>query len=156
MPKIYQLTNNSWIIRAGVDDSGLLFKKLEGYLFLSATKRIEFNSMNDVSKRFGKLQEEIRENKDTQLSIISGFPVRHDNITVISEDPPLYTKGTDLIFAAGYWCEKCATGWNLSFCPKQKTTQKPDVIGPFKNRLEAMNKMNSLNNMKVIESRHGQ
>ena len=106
MPKIYQLTNNSWILRAGVDDSGLLFKNSEGYLFLNTTKRIVFKSMDEINKRFGKLQEEIRDNKDTKLSSIAGFPVRHDNITVVSEDPALYTKGTDLVFAAGYWCIK--------------------------------------------------
>ena len=155
MSKIYQLTNNSWILKSSVDDSGLLFKRINGYLFLNTTKRIEFKSIDEVTKRFGKLQEEIRENKDTQLSLITGFPVRHDNITILSEEPALYTKGTDLVFAAGYWCIKCNTGWNLAFCPKQKTTQEPDAVGPFKNRLEAMNKMNSLNNIRNIGSRNG-
>jgi hypothetical protein len=152
MNKIFKLTNNSWIIRAGIDNSGLLFKNSEGYLFLSISKRIEFKTIEEVYTRFGHLKEEIRENKDTQLSIIDGFPVRHENITIISEKPPLYNKGTDIIFAAGYWCIKYPNGWTLTLCPKQKTTQEYDTSGPYRNRLESMNRLNSLKNIRNIEA----
>jgi hypothetical protein len=154
MSKIYQLTNNSWIIRAGVTNSGLLFKNAEGYLYLSTTKRIEFKTMDDVIRRFGALKEETRENKDTQLSAINGFPVRHESVIVISEDPALYTKGTDVVFVAGYWGIKYNNGWTLALCPKQKTTQEYETAGPFRNRLEALNRLNVLNNVRNIEARN--
>ena len=152
MNKISQLTNNSWLIRSNTVDFGILFKRKNDYLFLSPNKRLEFNDMQSVYKKFGVLQEDIQKEIQENFSI-SGFPVKHDKIEIISENPPLYKK-INVVFGAGYWGIDSSRGWSLVFCPKYETCTKYGSVGPFKNRLEALNHLNSLNNSKNIKNRY--
>jgi hypothetical protein len=144
MSKMLQLTSNSWLIRATSGTSGLLFKTDEGYLFMSPSSRMEFEDLDAVKKKFGKLEIEQRQDED-EVSQINGFPVKHDHIVVQSEKPPLYTTGGRLVFAAGYWGLKYPNGWTIAYCPKQKTTQDYESVGPFRNKLELSNHISMLN-----------
>lgn len=154
MAKITQLTKNSWFIRnnTNLDYTGLLFFKNQSYTFISPTKKLNFSNMDDVAKRFGKLKED---NKTTvsEKSAINGFPVKHENFTIISETPPLYTKGFGKSeFIAGYCGIKYDKGWTLAFCPKYSTCNEYEYCGPYRNRLEALNHISSLNNKRANES----
>lgn len=154
MSKMLQLTSNSWLIRATSGTSGLLFKTDEGYLFMSPSSRMEFEDLDAVKKKFGKLEIEQRQDED-EVSQINGFPVKHDHIVVQSEKPPLYTTGGRLVFAAGYWGLKYPNGWTIAYCPKQKTTQDYESVGPFRNKLELSNHISMLNtqaNLSVDQS----
>ena len=150
MSKMLQLTSNSWLIRASSGTSGLLFKTDEGYLFMSPSSRMEFESYEDVEKKFGKLKIEER-NDETEVSAIAGFPVRHEHIVVHSEKPAHYTIGGKVIFAAGYWGLKFPKGWTLVLCPKLKTTQDYESVGPFRSKLELSNHVTMLTTQEAIQ-----
>lgn len=144
MIKLIQLTSNSWLMRAGSQSSGLLFKTLTNYLYMSPTARLEFADMDAVAKKFGKIKlEDLK--AEEEISSIRGYPVKHQGITIVSEEPPLYTKGGQTVFAAGYWGLKFTTGWTQAYCPKQETCTKYESIGPFRNRLEMLNSLTTLN-----------
>jgi hypothetical protein len=152
MNKMIQLTENSWMIKAGTDKSGLLFKILDKFLFLGFKSRLEFDTLEDVTKVFGRLEQSSAVAEET-LESINGYPLKHVGVTLISQSPPLYTKGTNLVFCAGYWAIKMNKAWVLGFCPKHKTTTENESIGPFKNRLEALNQVGMLNTRKNVENR---
>jgi hypothetical protein len=151
MSKMLQLTSNSWLIRASSGTSGLLFKTDEGYLFMSPQSRIEFESYDAVEKKFGKLKIEERA-EDTEHSHIAGYAVRHEHIVIKSEKPPLYTIGGKVVFCAGYWGLKFPKGWTLVCCPKQKTTEDYESVGPFKSKLELSNHVTMLTTQENIQS----
>lgn len=153
MSKMLQLTSNSWLIRAQMGTSGLLFKTEDTYLFLSKSGRMEFEDWAAVEKKLGKLTLEQRQD-DKEVANINGFPVKHENITIKSEKPPLYTTGGKVVFAAGYWGLKFPNGWTIAFCPKEATTQTYESVGPFTNKLELSNHISMLNtqaNLKVSQ-----
>lgn len=140
MSKMLQLTANSWLIRASVGSSGLLFKTDDSYVFMNPETRINFETFEDVKKKFGKLTLEERI-EETETTNIKGYPVRHLGITVVSEDPPLYTLGAKTVFAAGFFGLKFPHGWVRVLCPKQKTLETYEHVGPFKNKLEMLNEV---------------
>lgn len=151
MSKMLQLTSNSWLIRATSGTSGLLFKTDDTYLFMSPTVQLEFDNYEAVEKKFGKLALEQR-NDDEEVSHIGGFPVKHEHIVIQSEKPPLYTTGGRLVFAAGYWGLKYPNGWTIAYCPKQKTTQEYESVGPFRNKLELSNHISALNTQANLQA----
>jgi hypothetical protein len=151
MSKMLQMTSNSWLIRATSGTSGLLFKTDEGYLFMSPSTRLEFTDYESVEKKFGKLSIEQRQDED-EVSQINGYPVKHDHIVIQSEKPPLYTTGGKVSFAAGYWGLKFPNGWTIAFCPKHKTTQDYESVGPFRNRMELSNHISMLNTQASLQA----
>lgn len=145
MAKCLRLTDNSWIMRIGDTIGGLLFKRDETYLYMTPTSKSTYNSLDDIEARFGKLVFVERETqvKDTTLN---GYPLKHFDIEIVSENPPLYRKaGGKAEFAAGYWGLKFNQGWTQAFCPKKQTLDTNEHVGPFKNRLEMINHLNALN-----------
>lgn len=143
MSKMLQMTSNSWLIRASSGTSGVLFKIDTGYLFMSPTSRMEFEDLDAVKKKFGKLEIEQRQDEE-EVSQIAGFPVKHDHIVIQSESPPTYTTGGRMIFVAGYWGLKFPNGWTTAYCPKLKTTQEHESCGPFRSKLELNNHISGL------------
>ncbi len=150
MTKLMQLSPNSWLLRTLAGESGLLFKTDETYLYMSPTARAEFASYDDVQARFGKLKIEERVEEE-EVSNIKGYPVKHQGITIVTEDPPHYTTGGKVIFAAGYWGLKFTNGWTQAYCPKLDTTVSHESVGPFKNRLEMLNHLSTLNMADAIK-----
>lgn len=151
MSKMLQLTANSWLLRSNSGSSGVLFKIESGYLFLSTEKHLEFDTLEDVEKKFGKLTVESRTDED-EISQINGYPIKHEHIQIQSENPPLYTTGGRIIFVGGYWGLKFPNGWTIAFCPKQKTTQEYESVGPFRTKLELSNHISMLNTQENLQS----
>lgn len=152
MAKIIQLTENSWLIKHGLD-SALLFKNAESsYELITERERKNYTSIEDVEKRYKKFVFDTLTHtvKNQQ---VKGFAVRHkDEIVEIDHSSlPVYTKKDSKIeFVAGFWLLnfKNSTGWALSNCPKKTTIETNESEGPFLNRLEALNRIAILNSRK--------
>jgi hypothetical protein len=128
MAKILQLTDNSWVFRTTDSNSGLLFRTDEGYMFLGPKTRHTYASLEELEKKFG------------------GYPTKHSPVTQTQASPPTYVKdGGKTEFVAGYWGLLFAQGWTQAFCPKAATIQTYEHVGPFKNRLEMINHLSTLN-----------
>lgn len=151
MSKMLQMTENSWILRADFGTSGILFKTDDSYLFLNPTTRLDFENLAAVEKKFGKLTIEHRQDEEV-VSQIKGYPVKHKDIIIQSEEPPLYTTGGKMVFAAGFWGLKFPNGWTAAYCPKQKTTTEYESVGPFKNKLELLNQISMLQTQENLKA----
>lgn len=144
MGKIIQLTENSWLVKAGIDESGLVFQKPDGFVMLQANRRLTFGDEKALKQKVGKLPRD-RQAPENEISAINGFPVRHENVVIIEHETlPTYTKGSKVIFVAGYWCIRFDQSWSGVFCPKLKTIEEYETVGPFKNKLEMNAHVNKL------------
>lgn len=144
--KISKLTDNSWIMKGGHEKSGLLLKKDTLYYFYSTTgsERL-FSDFGKVEKYFGKLKDE--GDKVSITNNISGYPTKHDEIEIISSEPPMYKKiNSEVIYMAGYYGLKYDAGWSIVFCPKEDTKNGYEHIGPYRNKIEARVEVNKRNN----------
>lgn len=145
MAKILQLTENSWIFRAGDANSGILFKTDTGYLFMGPKTRSTYASLDEVKKKYGNIKVIERE-EAVDNSTLNGYPVKHAVISKVSDMPPIYTKDNGKTeYVAGYWGLLFQQGWTQAFCPKKATIDTYESVGPFKNRLEMLNHLSTLN-----------
>ena len=145
MAKILQLTENSWIFRAGDTNSGILFRTDEGYMFMSGTSRTHYATLDEVKKKYGNIKVVERE-EIVDSSTLSGYPCKHTNVNKISDNPPTYTVANGKTeYVAGYWGVLFQKGWTQGFCPKKATITQYESVGPFKNRLEMLNHLSTLN-----------
>ncbi len=145
MAKILQLTENSWIFRAGDSNSGILFKTDEGYLFMAPKTRQTFATLDDVKKKYGNIKIVERE-EVVDSSTLNGYPVKHTGIKAVEGTQYAYTKDNGKTeYVAGYWGLLFQQGWTGAYCPKRATTTSYESVGPFKNRLEMLNHLSTLN-----------
>lgn len=144
--KLSNLTDNTWIIKGGYQKNGLLIKNDDVYNFYpSEGEERFFSSFSMVEKYFGKIKED--KNKKVLTTNISGYPTKHDDIEIISYDPPMYKKvGSAVEYYAGFYALKYSGGWVVSFCPKTSICDTYKNIGPFRNKIEVKVEVNKLNN----------
>ena len=116
---------------------------------MTEKSKTTFADETEIQKKFGKIKIEEREQTDIQTTFL-GYPIKHQNVTEVSKDPPTYMKSNGKIeFVAGYWGILFANGWSPAFCPKLETVEKNKVVGPFKNKMEMTNHIKNLNNKAV-------
>lgn len=134
--KITKLTDNSWIVRGGHKKIGVICKIQDGYNFFptEGTKR-NFSDYEKLEKYFGKLK--IESEKEVSTDNINGYPLKHSDINIISEDELTYSKiGSEIVFKAGYFGIRHKGGWVVTFCPKEATLSGYETIGPFRSKVE--------------------
>lgn len=146
MAKIVPLTENSWIFRAGDANSGLLFKTDTGYMFMGQKTRTEYASLEEVRKKYGNIKVVERDETVDKDQTLNGYGVKHPNFKRVSDMPPVYTKDNGKTeYVAGYWGLLFQQGWTQAYCPKKATIETYQSVGPFKNRLEMLNHLSTLN-----------
>lgn len=145
--KVKYLTETAWLLqtKTGCYD-GILIKTPvdDQWSFLTAEHEQKFVNFGQVTKQFGKLNLE-KPNTEETINEVNGFPVKHSVvITVENTSLPIYSKGGDTKYVAGYFGIKYIK-WAPSFCPKLSTLEQYEYIGPFKTRLEMLNEINLKN-----------
>lgn len=150
-----KITENSWIANTNGTPVAFIHKgkdaaDKEQFLFMTAEVKKEFDSMAAIEKYLGgKIKEQIVEAADgienEAQGDINGFPVKHQNVAVEQAgDRPVYARGKTQ-HVAGYWCIKFSKRWVPSFCPLLRTIEQYQSSGPYKNRLEMMSNLTTLN-----------
>lgn len=145
-----KITENSWIASTNGSPVAFISRNEEHYLYMTPESVQTFEKMSDIKEYLGgKVKEQIVEAStglDSDVAQeIEGFPVKHANISVEQAgDRPVYVRGKTQ-HVAGYWCIKFSKRWVPSFCPLLKTVEQYQSAGPFKNRLEMMANLTSLN-----------
>lgn len=148
--KLIKTTANSWFIQEDRKTVGILYKKNEGYLFVSPAEKLIFADFKEVEKHFGKLKvSDKRANNSVKLEI-GGYPVRHEQMFQVQEESkPFYSPadGGKSRYYAGFWALKFNNShkYQVVLCPKVKTIEEHDGVGPFKSRLECLNESNIMN-----------
>lgn len=149
-----QLTDNSWIAKSN-DTYGILFKQNDIYNLKTSTVSVNFSSIKDIEKKYGKISYEERELPQL-LDNINGFPVKDKNYVIVESEIPKYVKKNNynqskIEFYAGYWSIKYPNGWALNLCPKVATTEQYESQGPYRTKLECTNNNNLLNTRENVK-----
>jgi hypothetical protein len=156
MVKLKPITDAAWLVISsdGLDSKiGLLSEQRDKIILLAGKVKTVFKNRKEVISFFNDdvftnaIETKVENNQTSYF--IRGFPVAHDNPTEAKEytgDLPVYTKeNSDVGFSAGYYCLDFPKCWRPAFCPKLKTLETYNFMGPFRTKEEmhiALNKKN--------------
>lgn len=147
---LHKITDNSWIANTNGTPVAFIRKGDDHYLYVTLDTKQKFKDMAAIEKFLGgKLKEQVVEANDgldnASVGDINGLPIKHQNIIIEQEGArPVYLRGKTQ-HVAGYWCIKFSKRWVPSFCPLLRTIEQYQSSGPFKNRLEMMSNLTTLN-----------
>ena len=160
--KLQQISDVAWIVQRGAERIGILNKDVQNhYTFISGKTVKLFESDHDVKSHFGNIKLfEDKINAPTYFNdkiYIKGFLVDYPNPILVDPDDPNYrddiplylkTEGSDVYYAAGYYCINFEKGWKHGHGPKLSTLLQYGYQGPFKTDLECRQQMKKLNKEK--------
>ena len=157
--KLQQITDEAWIVQKGDERIGILNKDIQNHYTFITGKHIEmFVDDKEVASHFGNITL-FEEQIEIPLTQKDGFYIKGhlvdytDPIPVeqsdanYNHDIPLYlkTEGSDVYYAAGWYCINFAKGWKQGHGPKLTTLLEYGSEGPFKTQLECKARMRKLN-----------
>lgn len=157
--KLQQISDEAWIVQRGEQRIGILNKNVQNrYTFISGQTIEVFDSDQDVREHFGNItlfEDQIGTPVVVQDEFfIKGHLIDYANpIPLEADDPnyrddiPLYlkTEGSDVYYAAGWYCINFEKGWKQGHGPKLSTLLHYGYEGPFKTKLECKQRMRFLN-----------
>ena len=127
------LENKFWIVESNGSKIGTLKAVNDKYIL--------YNSYNNSETVYDDLDNFVVEEKKSKTFInetVYGYPANTEQAHDIDllDNVPIYKKTptSSVYFAAGYYGLKFPTiGWRHAYCPRVKTLETYDWIGPFKN-----------------------
>ena len=149
-----QLTTNTWFIKDSGFVIGMIYLEHDKYVSITKTSCSEYDTFKEAKAFYGKrvkeiLAESFESIDEKAISDISGFPVKHDNITIKEEGTrPIYQR-VNSVYVAGYWTVKYSEVWVSAFCPLLSTIESYPSNGPYKTELEMKSKIASNNKLGI-------
>lgn len=157
--KLQQISDVAWLVHQGNHKLGILNKDVQNhYTYITGKELVSFDNDNEVIEHFGNLtlfKEQITAPAQRHDKyFIRGYEVDYEEPFALEEnhpdynaDIPLYTKieGSDVYYAAGFYCINFEKGWKHAHGPKYSTLLKYGFKGPFKTELEVKQKIKYLN-----------
>lgn len=167
LPKtmLQQISDVAWLVHRGESKLGILNKDIqEKYTYITGKELVKFDTKKEVRGYFGNVkifEDQIDQPANTEEKFfIKGHLVDYDTPFALDnshpdymEDVPLYTKieGSDVYYAAGYYCINFEKGWKHAHGPKLATLVKYGYEGPFKTEDEMRQRLKVLNRKKRHE-----
>lgn len=156
---LQQISDVAWLVHQKGERLGILNKDVqEHYVYINGHEIVQFQDENEVCEHFGNItlfDEKINKPGTIQDSFyIKGYEVDYPEPIALEESHPdydknipLYTKieGSNVYYAAGYYCINFGKGWKHAHGPKYSTLLKYGYEGPFKTSLEAKERNRILN-----------
>jgi hypothetical protein len=164
---LQQISDVAWLVHQGKKNLGILNKDVqEHYTYITGKELVSFSDAHEVKNHFGNLSLfEEQTSTPTQIQdkyYIKGYEVNYEEPYALEpnhpdyrEDLPLYTKieGSDVYYAAGFYCVHFAKGWKHAHGPKLATLEKYGYEGPFKSEMEMRHRLKMLNRQKRVDER---
>lgn len=143
MYKATQLTERSWILYDRTKTCGLMHQDdQDEYHIIGGPYAGVYDKLDSLLEKIGgelKFTKSKTMKKNVE-NFIHGYPTKHQEIFDIdsSGEYPTYTKRSNSSdrYAAGYWCFLYKGKWQKSYCPRIKTVEEYENIGPFKTKIE--------------------
>lgn len=156
---LQQISDVAWLVHQGSERLGILNKDVqEHYTYITGKELIRFDDDSEVVEHFGNVklfEEQIEQPTLTNEKFyIKGYEVEYglpfaldDSHPDHRDDLPLYTKieGSDVYYAAGYYCINFEKGWKHAHGPKLSTILKYGYEGPFRNEIDVRQRLKVLN-----------
>lgn len=160
--KLQQISDVAWIVQRGSQRMGILNKNVQNhYIFVSGKSVEVFDNDTAVREHFGNIN--LFEDQSKQALVrkdglyIRGHLVDYSDPVLVEEsdpnynpDLPLYLKsaGSDVYYAAGWYCINFERGWKQAHSPKLRTLLEYGFTGPFQNKSESREEMKRLNKIR--------
>lgn len=156
--QLVEIYNDFWLVEETKNNQpiGIIYRRGDGWLLHTLDRTEYYKTLEEYIRTLGGneviLQEDVLKDESRTLD---GYPIKPEHTLVtLTENPkfteeekaeilklgyPVYTRGTEVIFVAGYWAvlREGDLQWNVVFCPKLETLLKMKHSGPFKSRAEA-------------------
>lgn len=159
---LQQISDVAWLVHQGNQKLGILNKSAqEKFTYITGKDLVNFQDDHEVEEYFGNST--LFKKQITSAAIkpdsyyIKGYEVDYETPFALDEshpdyrdDIPLYTKieGSDVYYAAGYYCINFGKGWKQSRGPKLTTLLRYGYEGPYKSELEMRQQLKRLNKEK--------
>lgn len=161
---LQQISDVAWLVHQGPNKLGILNKGAqENFTYITGKELVAFKNDAEVREHFGNMtlfEEQITTSPVKQDSFyIKGYEVDYETPFAVDEghpdymdNVPLYTKieGSDVYYAAGYYCINFEKGWKPAHGPKLATLLKYGYTGPYKTELEMRQQLKKLNKEKRL------
>lgn len=153
--KLQQISDVAWIVNQGEQHVGILNQDVQNrFTYISGNEILKFDNQDDVINHFGNIS--LFSDMDQRATVVQdhyyvkGYQVDYPEPYLVDHpdlDLPLYTKleGSDVYYAAGFYCIHFHKGWKHAQGPKLATLLKYGYQGPFHTELEAKQRMKALN-----------
>lgn len=159
LTKLQQISDVAWLVNKGGERIGILNQDIQdNFIYISGKDTVNFQGEEAVKDYFGniKLFEDQIDQPVTNPDkyYVRGLEIDYAEPYAVQEgdpgyDPalPLYTKleGSEVYYAAGYYCIHFGKGWKHARAPKATTLYRYGFEGPFTTELEAKQRMKYLN-----------
>jgi len=159
---LQQISDVAWLVHQGEEKLGILNQDIQGhYTYITGKSIVKFDSEREVKTHFGNttlFTEKIGTPLQTvEKFFIRGYEVDYEMPFAVDKDHPdyderlpLYTKieGSDVYYAAGYYCINFEKGWKHAHGPKLATLVKYGYEGPFKTEDEMRQRLKVLNRLR--------
>ena len=162
---LQQISDVAWLVHRGKNRVGLLNKNVqEHFTYITGRDMVTFNNETEVVNHFGNMSlfdtKIIQPTTIPDRLYIKGLEIDYDFPYAVDEshpdyreDIPLYTKieGSNVYYAAGYYCVHFEKGWKHAHGPKLATLTKYGYLGPFKTEIEMRTQLKKLNKTRKNE-----
>jgi hypothetical protein len=159
---LQQISDVAWLVHQGEEKLGILNQDIQGhYTYITGRDLIKFDDEDEVKTHFGNITlftEKIGTPlQTTEKFFIRGHEVDYEMPFALDKDHPdydealpLYTKieGSDVYYAAGFYCINFEKGWKHAHGPKLATLTKYGFEGPFKTEDEMRQRLKVLNRLR--------
>ena len=159
---LQQISDVAWLVHQGNQKLGILNKGAqEHFTYITGKDLVNFKDDHEVEVYFGNatlFEEQITTSATVpDRFYIKGFEVDYETPFALDEthpdymeELPLYTKieGSDVYYAAGYYCVNFEKGWKHAHGPKLATLLKYGYQGPFRTEIEMRQQLKKLNKEK--------
>ncbi len=152
MIKATQLTEKSWLLTKKRTRVGIMRREEESYSIMGGPFSGKYDDFETLEKKTNETFnfEEKKIKEELEPVFLEGYPVKVDEVFDVNTECgyPTYTKriGSSDIYAAGYWCINFKENWHGHYCPRNKTLNENEHIGPLKTKLEMDHSLRIENN----------
>lgn len=143
MIKATELTEKSWLLSEDSKKMGLLRKTVDGYAIIGGPHHGKSGTHENIEELFGqrlKFVKPKKKNEEKETIFVEGYPIKHEISFLVESQENLHTytkkEGSADLYIAGYFCIEFRGKWHGSFCPRVKTLDENDWMGPYKTKLE--------------------
>lgn len=141
--------NKFWIIEEDGNKIATLLANEKNVVLVKNQQRIAFANILEIEKKYKIKFTKWGNNARSKENIIAGFPTDSTPYNVlynVRKKIPIYTKTkkSKSFFCAGWYLIRYENNWEIEFCPKKIFVERNEYLGPYANRDQVLENLNSI------------
>jgi hypothetical protein len=141
--------NKFWIIEEDGNKIATLQANDKNVVLVKDQQRIAFDNLLEIETKYKIKFAKWGKSARTKENIIAEFPTDSTPYNVlydVRKKIPIYTKTrkSKSFFCAGWYLIRYENNWGIEFCPKKIFIERNEYLGPYANRDQVLEKLNSI------------